>query len=147
MGILALQDTSQAVTAEQAAELLPLWQAMIALEGGQSVAQAEIDALQTQLMRGMSIEQLQAIAALNLTNDDLSDFYADFGIDIGSEAGEFQSMQSEVQNMSDEEREAFRATRQAENAGAVPDAASAGRERRSLLTNEVIALLTALIEG
>lgn len=147
LGILALQDAPQAATTEQAAELLPLWQAMAALEQGQNVAQAEIEALQSQLIRGMSVEQLQTIAALNLTNDDLAEFYAEFGIVMGSETGETQGMQGANKDMTEEERAAFRATRQASEAGVSSGTGGTGRERRSILTNEVIALLTALMDG
>ncbi len=145
LGILALQDTPQAVTPEQAAELLPLWQAMYALEQAETTAQAEIEALQTQMLRGMSGNQLQSIAALKLTNDDLAEFYADFGIAMGSDTEETQGMQGANKDMSEEEREAFRATRQASEAGDSSVTAGSGRERRSLLTNEVIGLLTDLI--
>jgi len=123
LGILALEGTQQAVTAEQAVDLLPLWQAMAALEQSQNSAQIEVDALQTQLIESLSTEQLQAIADMRLTNDDLAAFYADQGIEMGAQSGESQGMQGANKDMSEEERASFRATRQASEAGATSSGA------------------------
>jgi len=145
LGILALEGSQQAVTAEQAADALPLWQAMATLEQGQDSAQVEIEALQTQLVKSMTTEQLMAIADMRLTNDDLAEFYAEKGIDMGAQSSGEQGMQGANKDMSEEERAAFRATRQASDSGDTSGGTTGGgRERRSVLTDEVVALLTEL---
>ncbi len=146
LGIITLvNNMPQAVDAEQAADLLPLWQAMSLLEQDQNAVQAEVEALQTQLIESMTTEQLQAIAEMNLTNDDLAEFYADQGIEMGSDSGAGQGMQGANKDMTEEERAAFRATRQASEAGDSSGSPGSGRERRNILTDEVITLLEKLI--
>lgn len=145
LGVLALNETSQALTAEQAVELLPLWQAMSLLEQDQNSAQVEIEALQTQLIKSMTIEQLQAIADLSLTNDDLAEYYAEQGIEMGAQSEESQGMQGGNKDMTEAERAAFRATRQASEAGDSSGSGGSGRARRNVLTDEVITLLTQRI--
>ncbi len=145
LGILALEGSQQAVTAEQAADALPLWQAMATLEQVQDSAQVEIEALQTQLVKSMTTEQLMAIADMRLTNDDLAEFYAEKGIDMGAQSSGEQGMQGANKDMSEEERAAFRATRQVSDSGDTSGGATGGgRESRSVLTDEVVALLTEL---
>lgn len=145
LGILALEGNQQAVNTDQAADMLPLWQAMSLLEMDQNAVQEEVEALQTQLIESMTAEQLLAIADMNLTNDDLAAFYAERGIEIGSESGAGQGMQEANKDMTEEERAAFRATRQASEAGDSSGSPGSGRERRSILTDEIIALLEKLI--
>jgi hypothetical protein len=67
LGTLLLEGTEHAVTPEQAKTLLPLWQA---LQGGVT-AQAEVNAVLKQIEGTMTQEQLQAIAAMQLTQEDL----------------------------------------------------------------------------
>jgi len=67
LGTLQLEGAENAVTAEQAAALLPLWQA---LRGGVTV-QAEVNAVLKQIEGTMSQEQLAAIAAMRLTREGL----------------------------------------------------------------------------
>ena len=147
LGILSLKESSQAVTAEQASEILPLWQAMSLFEQDQNMAQAEVEALQSQLIKSMPAEQLQAIASMHLTNDDLAEFYADHGIVMGTESGEAQGRQGVNKDMTEDERATFRATQQASGAWVGSGVSGSGRERRSVLIDEVIALLSELISG
>lgn len=70
LGTLKLDGTAQAVTAEQAKELLPLWQVYQSLSTSDSAAQAEITALEKQIEETMTKEQIQAIQAMNLTPQD-----------------------------------------------------------------------------
>jgi len=144
LGIMALEGTAQAVLAEQAVDLLPLWQAMAVLEQSQNSAQVEVDALQTQLVESLSTEQLQAIADMRLTNDDLAAFYSEQGIEMGSTSGESQGMQGANKDMNEEERAAFRAARQASEAGDSSGSSGSGQERKNILTEEVIAFITEL---
>ncbi len=73
VGSLRLEDTDQAVSAEEAAQLLPLWQAYRALSNSDTAAEAEVDALIKQIQSTMTADQIQAIEAMNLTNQDMMD--------------------------------------------------------------------------
>ena len=71
IGTLKLGDTDQAVTAEQAAELLPLWQTLQVLYDSDTSANQEIESLITQIQETLTDEQIQAITAMNLTREDM----------------------------------------------------------------------------
>jgi hypothetical protein len=71
VGSLQLRGSQQEVTAEQAAELLPLWQVYSDLIASGSAAQEEIDGLTEQIQEAMTKEQLQAITDMNLTQRDV----------------------------------------------------------------------------
>jgi hypothetical protein len=136
LGTIQLEGTGNAVTPEQATALLPLWQA---LQGGVTV-QAEMAAVLKQIEGAMAPEQLEAIAAMQLTQEDLRTWMQDQGVGPGdgfpgagggeevspevratrqAEFGggevppEMATRRAEMENISDEEREAFRATAQA----------------------------------
>lgn len=112
LGTLQLEETEHAVTPEQAKTLLPLWQA---LQGGVT-AEDEIAAVLRGIEGAMTEEQLAAIAAMRLTQEDVSAWVEEHepGAGGGFPAGG---------DMSEEEREAARATRQAEfGGGGVPPA-------------------------
>lgn len=70
LGTLKLDGTAQAVTAEQAKELLTLWQVYQSLSTSDTAASAEITALEKQIEETMTKEQMQAIQAMNLTPQD-----------------------------------------------------------------------------
>jgi hypothetical protein len=70
LGTLMLEDTDQAVDAEQAAELLPLWQMQKTLAGSDTASSAEKEALLEQIQETMTPEQIRAIAAMQLTQED-----------------------------------------------------------------------------
>jgi len=108
LGTLQLEETDYAVTPEQAASLLPLWQAM---QGGVT-AQAEVNALLKQIEGTMTQEQLAAIAALQPTQEDLRAWMEEQGLGMG---GGFPGTGGD---MSEEEREALRATMEA---GGMPE--------------------------
>ncbi len=80
LGTFKLEGTEQAVTAEQAAELLPLWQVYQSLTASDTAAQAEIDALVQQIQGTMTSDQIQAIATLNLTQQDMMTVMAEENI-------------------------------------------------------------------
>jgi hypothetical protein len=87
LGTLELEGTEQAVSPEQAAILLPLWQAVQTLPGLDTTAPAEIEALYTQIRDTMTPEQLNAIAALNLTPTSIDTAAAELGLSLGGPAG------------------------------------------------------------
>lgn len=136
LGTIQLEGTENAVTPGQAAALLPLWQA---LRGGVTV-QAEMTAVLKQIEGTMTSEQLGAIVAMQLTQEDLRAWMEEQGVgpgggfpgaDGGQEVSpelratrqaefgsgevpsEMATRRAEMENMSDEERAAFRATAQA----------------------------------
>jgi predicted pyridoxine 5'-phosphate oxidase superfamily flavin-nucleotide-binding protein len=76
LGTLQLEGTENAVRPEQAAALLPLWQA---LRGGVTV-QAEVNAVLKQIEGTMSQEQLAAIAAMRLTQEGLRTWMEEQGL-------------------------------------------------------------------
>jgi hypothetical protein len=83
LGTLKLDGTAQAVTSEQAAELLPLWQVYQSLSTSDSAAPAEITALEKQIEETMTKEQMQAIQAMNLTPQDSFAIMQEMGLGGG----------------------------------------------------------------
>jgi len=67
LGTLELEGTADAVTGAQAAELLPLWQA---LDGSELQGSAERNAVPMQIEATMTADQITSIAAMHLTEDD-----------------------------------------------------------------------------
>ncbi len=84
LGTMMLEGTTNAVTPEEARTLLPLWQA---LQSGAAQGAAEVNAVLGQIERAMTAEQLQAIAALQLTSEDLSAWAQERGMDMGQRPG------------------------------------------------------------
>ncbi|MBU0703800.1 MAG: hypothetical protein KKC18_08020 [Chloroflexi bacterium] len=130
LGTMQLEGTEYAITPEQATTLLPLWRAM---QGGVT-AQVEVNALLKQIEGTMTQEQLQAIAAMQLTQDDMLAWMQSQGLGMGggqgwsgggeglspeeqatrqAERAGGEGMPPEFEGMSEEEREALRATMQA----------------------------------
>jgi len=71
LGSLRLEETEYAITAEQATELLPMWQVYAELLSSDTAAQEEIDALTEQIQESMTSEQMQAITDMQLTQQDM----------------------------------------------------------------------------
>lgn len=101
VGTLKLEGTDQAVTAEQASTLLPLWKAVKSLSSSDTISQDEITALYDQIKEVMTDGQVQAIENLNLTQEDMTALMESLGI---------QAPQGNPANMDDNSR----ATRQAQ---------------------------------
>ena len=83
VGTLKLDGTGQAVTADEAAKLLPLWQAYRSLSTSQTAAEAEVEALINQIQSTMSVDQVDAIKAMNLTNADMMNLMQSMGGAMG----------------------------------------------------------------
>jgi hypothetical protein len=71
LGTLKLDGTAQAVTAEQAQELVIYWQVYQEISQSDTAAQEEISGLLTQIEGTMTTEQMQAIDTLGLTQRDV----------------------------------------------------------------------------
>jgi hypothetical protein len=80
IGTLKLEGTDLAVDAQQASELLPLWQAYNELMTSQTAAQAEIDAVVAQIQATMTPQQIQAITDLKLTQQDEFSLMQELGL-------------------------------------------------------------------
>ena len=64
VGSFNLEGTQNAITPEQAQDLLPLWLTMKALSASDTAAVQEIEALVKQIQETMTTEQTQAITAM-----------------------------------------------------------------------------------
>lgn len=104
IGTFKLEGTDKAVTAKQAAELLPLWQVYESLSQSNTAAQAEIDALVGQIQDSMTKEQNAAIQAMNLTPQDMFAVMREHGIEL---AGGPQAAGTRVPGSGQNNREGF----------------------------------------
>ena len=143
LGTFKLEGSDNAVTAEQAGKLLPLW---TIIQGGSLQGTAETQAVLDQIKAQMTGDQLAAIEAMDLTFEDVRAWMEDQGIEMpalpeegGMPGGggmfgdmteeERQKMREEFQSMTQEER----ATRMAEMGferpeGGVPGGGQGGRQ-------------------
>lgn len=83
IGTLNLKDTENAITPEQAKELLPLWQVYLSLLTSDTAAQEEIDVLVEQIGETMTPEQIQAIEAMQLSQEDRFTVMQENGLGMG----------------------------------------------------------------
>jgi predicted component of type VI protein secretion system len=74
VGILKLENTDQAVNAKQASELLPLWEVIKVLAKSSTSSPAEMQAAFRQVKETLTASQLQAIADMKLTSQDITAF-------------------------------------------------------------------------
>ncbi len=111
LGTLQLAETANAVNAEQAPQLLMLWQALTNLTNSGTGATEEVDALLTQIEQTLSPEQVTAINAMRLTQTELQAWAQTNGIQTGTGAGSGGGGGGSGSGLSPEAR----ATRQAEN--------------------------------
>jgi len=166
LGTLELEGTADAVTASQAAELMPLWQV---IRDGTLKSTAETEAVTKQIEGKMTASQLAAIEAMGLTMDDMQAWMQEQGIEMPAPQGDSQGggpggpgalgdlseeeraqMREQFQNMSAEER----ATRVAEmgiqrpegGEGAVPPGPGGARSS-NLILGPLVELLTARAAG
>ena len=77
VGTLKLEETDLAITADQAQQLVPLWQAYRSLLTSQTSAQQERDALVTQIEGAMRADQLAEIVGMKLTAADMQTVFRD----------------------------------------------------------------------
>jgi protein-disulfide isomerase len=83
VGTLKLEGTEQAVTSEQAKGLLVMWQVYQELLSSDTAAQAEIDCLIEQIQETMTAEQMKAVSAMNLTQQDVFALIQEQGVEMG----------------------------------------------------------------
>jgi hypothetical protein len=82
VGTFKLEGTDQAITAEQAKTLLPLWQTLQSLSTSSTSATEEINALVDQIKSAMTTQQVDKITALKLTPQDMMTVMADAGLNF-----------------------------------------------------------------
>lgn len=85
VGSFKLEDTDLAITSEQAIELLPVWQVYQEVSTSDTAAQAEIDALIEQAQETLTSKQMDAINAMNLTQQDVFTIMQERGIQFGGD--------------------------------------------------------------
>jgi len=83
VGSFKLEGTENAITAEQATELIPLWQVYQQLSTSDTAAQEEISSLAEQIQETMTADQITAIDAMNLTPQDIFTTMQEQGIQFG----------------------------------------------------------------
>ncbi len=105
-GMLKLDGTSNAITAQEAAKLLPLWQSLEQIEssatpsggfgtpGANTAMRQQMDAQITSIENAMPPEQIQAIMAMNLSRQDIFAAFQQAGIALGGPGGGFGGFQS-----------------------------------------------------
>ena len=144
-GTLKLEGSAEAITTEQAAKLLPLWQALKTLSASSTSATEEVTAVQNQISAAMAPAQIGAIAGLRLTNAMLQAYYVEIGVSVAStpEPG-VTPQSSSFKDLPPEQREAAKATAQAQ--GTPVGSGSSGAKKDALLDN-VILLLTNRATG
>jgi hypothetical protein len=81
LGTLYLQSTEYAVTAEQAAILLPLWNELKTLQETEDVDQDQIDGVVSQINEAMTVEQQSLLS--NLAQEDLFAWMQEEGLPGG----------------------------------------------------------------
>ena len=109
LGTLRLEDGNSAVTKEQAAKLLPLWQGVRATMNSGAASEAETNALLAQIETVLTADQIAAIGELQLTQLKLQEWAKSQGLSVGTGEGAAMGGGS-GQSLSPEAR----ATRQAE---------------------------------
>lgn len=149
LGTLRLEGTTNAITTEQAARLLPLWQALKTLSASTTTATEEVTAVQDQISAALEPAQISAIAGLRLTNAMLQAYYVEIGVtEVKTPEPGVTPQSSSLKDLPPEQREAAKATAQALGTpvGAGSGSAAAGAKKDALLDN-VIVLLTNRAAG
>jgi hypothetical protein len=83
LGTFKLEESSAPLTATQAGELLPLWKGYSSLSSSGSASALELEGLVRQIQRAYSPEQLETIAAQELTMEDLAQLAQEKDITLG----------------------------------------------------------------
>ena len=82
MGTLTLEGSENAVTAEQAKELLPLWKAVKSLSASTTTSPDELTAVYQQIQETMTEQQVQAIKDMKLSQEDTQALMKKYSIEV-----------------------------------------------------------------
>jgi hypothetical protein len=80
VGTMKLENTSEAVTAEQARQLLPLWRTLQTLSTSSTAATEEMSAVVDQIKSTMTAAQMDKITAMKLTQQDMMSIMSQAGV-------------------------------------------------------------------
>jgi len=143
LGALELEKTPDAISSEQAVNLVLLWQTIKALGEASTSAPEEMEAVQDLIVAGLEPAQIASIAALKLTNADLQAYYVEIGVsEVKTPEPDATPQSGSLRELPQEEREAARATAQA--MGTPVGGGSGGdTSKRDVLLDNVLELLTA----
>jgi len=81
-GTLKLEGTDQAVTADEAKQLLPLWQQVKTMNADSTTNPTDLTAVYQQIEKAMTTTQVQTIQNMSLTQTDLQNLMQTLGIQI-----------------------------------------------------------------
>jgi hypothetical protein len=95
IGTLKLEGTPQAVTAKEATDLLPLWQAVKSLSASTNTAPSEITAVYKQIEGVMTPDQTQAIQKMTWNQQDMQALMTKYGVTFGGGQGGGQNLTAE----------------------------------------------------
>lgn len=87
LGTIEINQSATPIPAEQAQKLILLWQALRSTQQSGGSAQAEVSAMLGQIESAMTSDQLQFIASLQLTQNDMQVWASANGITMGSGGG------------------------------------------------------------
>ena len=80
IGTFKLEETDLAVSAEQASQLLPLWQVLQSLATSDTAASEEIAAVVNAIKATMTSQQIDEITAMKLTQQDVMSVMSEAGL-------------------------------------------------------------------
>lgn len=129
LGTLLLDEAGNGVTPQQAESLLPLWQV---IQSGTLQGEAETGALMQQIERAMTEEQIAAIAAMQLTMEDMGAWAQESGVSLGGPGGSEGGVRELPEGMSEEDMEAMRAAREAGEGGFGPPEGLSEADREAM---------------
>jgi len=142
-GTIQLVYENNVISAEQAHNLIPLWQGIIALGGDSTTVDEEIAASQDQIVRTLTQEQLDAIAKMQITNTRLNDYYLEVGIVMPTPLPEVTKVPGSGSTKTDEEKAAQQA---AAEASGIETGTGSGKTSKTLLYEKVIESLNTLLQ-
>ena len=85
--ILKMEGTPTGLTAQQAKDMLPLWQALKSMETSNTASADEITAIFTQMKDTLTPEQVAAVTKLTWTQEDMTATMQQYGMQIGGPGG------------------------------------------------------------
>ena len=97
IGTFKLEDTSLAVSSDQASQLIPLYETMQSLAASGTAATEEINAVVTQIQSTMTSQQINAIIAMELTQQDLTTVLTENGLTSDSSSASSTADTSSIQ--------------------------------------------------
>lgn len=109
VGTLSLEGTENAITAEQAKNLLPLWKAVKSLVNSSTAADDELTALYQQIQEAMTAEQIQVIKDMQLGPDETQALMTKYGVELPQGGN--------MPELSDEQKATLEARRASGNQG------------------------------